>query len=224
VELGDKNRDDYEHIKGKMLNTYYFWGFQSGLYPEFGEWPLQSPTVFNFYSDEYKTNSDEFKIRGFVAPEAEILTSKYVVNTFNRMGSTLLGHPLYVQVAIAGKDDPKDIEAEHPGYLDYYKISYEKYYEIYKTYFGDDLLQAPKDDKTRDDYLLEALNILTDEMAIDLLGHKLNDRDKEAMINKLKYNRFNYNSTTVVAKSDLARLIIGRVALSIVMSEDFMTR
>jgi uncharacterized protein (DUF1800 family) len=223
VDLGDKNKSDYNHKRGRLLNSYYFWGFGNGLYAQLGQWPLQSPTVFNFYSDEYKTNSAEFKVRGFVAPEAEILTSKYVVNTFNRIGRTLTGHPLYVQVTRAGKDDPKDIEAEHPGYLDYYKISYEKYYKIYMKYFGNDLLKAPKDAKTRDEYLLKALNTLVDKMSIDLLGHKLKDRDRDAIINKLKNNRFNYSKNTVVAKSDLARIIISRVAMHIVMSEEFMT-
>jgi len=223
VDLGDKNRSDYNHIRGRLLNSYYFWGFQNGLYTQLGQWPLQSPTVFNFYSDDYKTNNNEFKDRGLVAPEAEILTSKYVINTFNRIGRTLIDHPLYVQVTRAGKDDPKDIEAEHPGYLDYYKISYEKYYQIYMQYFGNDLLQVPKDDNKRDEYLLKALKTLVDEMAIDLLGHRLKDRDRSAVIEKLQNNLFNYSNNTVVAKSDLARNIIGRVAMYIVMSEYFMT-
>jgi hypothetical protein len=126
-------------------------------------------------------------------------------------------------VTRAGKDDPKDIEAEHPGYLDYYKISYEKYYQIYMQYFGNDLLQVPKDDNKRDEYLLKALKTLVDEMAIDLLGHRLKDRDRSAVIEKLQNNLFNYSNNTVVAKSDLARNIIGRVAMYIVMSEYFMT-
>jgi hypothetical protein len=90
-------------------------------------------------------------------------------------------------------------------------------------YFGNDLLQVPKDDNKRDEYLLKALKTLVDEMAIDLLGHRLKDRDRSAVIEKLQNNLFNYSNNTVVAKSDLARNIIGRVAMYIVMSEYFMT-
>jgi hypothetical protein len=222
VELG--NKKDPAKKMGKMLNTYYFWGFANGLYPQFGEWPLQSPTVFNFFSDEYKTNSDEFKIRGFVAPEAEILTSKYTVNAFNRIAWTLVGHPLYVQIVRAGKQKPEEIEGYHAGYLDYYKITYERYYAIYKEYFGQDLLQKAKDDTTRDTYLHQALERVVDKLAVDLLGHKIKDRDRQAIIDELDNQRFNQQQTTTVAKNDLARLIIGKAALRIVMSEDFMTK
>ena len=64
------------------------------LYPMFGQWVVNSPSVFNFYSDEFVPDDYEFKIRGFVAPELEIITSKYNVVNFNSMSWLLYRHSI----------------------------------------------------------------------------------------------------------------------------------
>jgi|GEM_PF-3203573 uncharacterized protein (DUF1800 family) len=66
THFGDKNSI-------MLKNTYFFPNFQTYIFQK----PLYSPTVFNYYSDDFIPNDSEFKVRGFVAPELEIQTRGY---------------------------------------------------------------------------------------------------------------------------------------------------
>ncbi len=59
--------------KVDLENTYFFPDPRRYIFQA----PLYSPTVFNYYSDDFIPNDDEFKSEGFVAPEFEIQTVQY---------------------------------------------------------------------------------------------------------------------------------------------------
>jgi uncharacterized protein (DUF1800 family) len=65
-------------FKAKSLNNRYY---TSNLSLQFGQGPLQSPSVFNFYQPDHQPQ--ELSGSMLVAPELQIANDAYVINTLN---------------------------------------------------------------------------------------------------------------------------------------------
>jgi len=65
-------------FKAKSLNDRYY---TSNLSLQFGQGPLQSPSVFNFYQPDHQPQ--ELSGSMLVAPELQIANDAYVINTLN---------------------------------------------------------------------------------------------------------------------------------------------
>ncbi|MDP2634005.1 MAG: DUF1800 family protein [Pseudoalteromonas sp.] len=65
-------------FKAKSLNNRYY---TSNLSLKFGQGPLQSPSVFNFYQPDHQPQ--ELSGSMLVAPELQIANDAYVINTLN---------------------------------------------------------------------------------------------------------------------------------------------
>ncbi len=70
-----------------MKNVYYF--DTNKIYTAFGQAPMRSPSVFNFYSPDYMPNDTHFKKNNLVEPEMQIQSAQMIINynnyLFNRL-------------------------------------------------------------------------------------------------------------------------------------------
>ncbi len=70
-----------------MVDVYYF--DTEDLKAAFGQAPMRSPTVFNFYSPDYVPNDSHFKDNDLVAPEMQIQSAQMMINYSNYLWKRL---------------------------------------------------------------------------------------------------------------------------------------
>lgn len=116
--------------KGEAIN---FYSFGIDFNAAFGQTPLASPTVFNFYSPDYTPNDPSFRDQGLVSPELEIISPQSVTHfanaTFNILARNHEGYLLpdvphfkpENYLLISYRDELKVIKAALDG--DYAKIT-----------------------------------------------------------------------------------------------------
>ena len=75
LEAKPKYKTVFKRPGKPLINRFYI----RNLYGSILQMPLMATSVFNYYSDDFIPNNEEFKIRGFVAPEYQIQTRNYQV-------------------------------------------------------------------------------------------------------------------------------------------------
>jgi len=191
------------------------------LYGYLGENPTESPSVFNFYSDTFEPDDDEFKIRGFVAPELEIITAKYAVN-YNNFLSTLLEDcstqkRLYSDESATPDAAPNLYRADRT----YMYVDYKEAVDIAKNNgFGVEL-DSGNDEETKE----KIATLLIDYYSQRLLGRKLTEDKRNAMIAHHKDDYWRLRSdTTPLADMEfiLERYWIVPIILDITHTDEYM--
>jgi hypothetical protein len=193
-------------------------GFYAGsLYGILGQWVTNSPSVFNFYSDEFVPDVDEFKVRGFVAPELEIITSKYNVNYYNSMSNLLYKQALsYINLS------------NRPSYRTYddtyLYIDYQDFIDVFRNNgFGKDLDKGSSDTALREKAVTKAL----DYISMRLIGDVLPEDQRDIMIDK--YTKTNWwpnkgNNSYETMKRYLVERAIRYMILEITHTDNFMVQ
>ncbi len=191
------------------------------LYSSLGQWPTNSPTVFNFYDDEFVPDNYEFKIRGFVAPELEIITAKYKVAFNNTLQDILLYNALPVRVNDTGKtpaDDPYLYKSHNVSlYFDYKDVI-----DVFKKNGFGENLDRGNDPKTKE----KVATAVIDYLSKILLGKKLPDQKREILISKYKNSRwFDRGSHSIeYMEKTLVLFWIKNMVLDIVHTDEFMVQ
>jgi len=199
--------------------------FIKNKYPIFGQWPTFSPTVFNFYGDDFVPDDEEFKIRGFFSPEAEILTTKFITGTTNYYRQILRRQDkdttLY-QYGITTMDEYYGLKHNES---DYYIISYDELYPIFEKLIGDkDYSKFQQNSKAQKAKIIkDAVPLVVDKLSIMLLGKTLDEKFRSKLIEHYQYARFrNHSNTHKAIKADMVTYIFSRMAGDIILSDYFM--
>ncbi|HAS6192695.1 TPA: DUF1800 family protein [Vibrio vulnificus] len=77
----------YRALEAKSADPTGRYHNSNGTFFAFGQAPLSSPSVFNFFSPDYAPNA-QMKEKGLVAPEFQILSWNNFINISNQMWST----------------------------------------------------------------------------------------------------------------------------------------
>jgi uncharacterized protein (DUF1800 family) len=192
-------------------------GYQvRSLYPMFGQWIVNSPSVFNFYSDEFVPDDYEFKIRGFVAPELEIITSKYNVINFNSMSWLLYRHSItYIE------NSTKKWYRAPDGTILYFV--YDDIVDVFKKNgFGDNLDKGSGDAAVMKKVVTAAIDFISKR----LMGKVLPDAQRDILIDK--YTSTNWwpkrgNNSYVKMKLNIIDKI-RKMVLEITHTDSFMVQ
>ncbi len=152
--------------------------FSNGLYDKLGQWPTTSPSVFNFYSDDFTPDDSEFKIRGFVAPETEIFTAGYNVKLMNMINEILI----YNNVQFRRSDPNEHPERFSSNYVRFY-VEYKDILDVFKKNgFGEELDQGSGDKKIKE----KVTEKVVDYICMKFLGKKLPPQKRDLLINTYK--------------------------------------
>ena len=205
---------DDDGIKRTIENHYYV----ASKYGYINEWPTYSPTVFNFYSDDYEPDSLEFKNRGFKAPEAQLLTTKYMVGIESYLYGTLKRneyHFLYAQ-----NHNQLGRSSAQPG-ASYMLFNFGDYIEHFKKP-GKNFTDGPRDAAGRE----EAIRKVIEDASQRLLGKQLDSEFAQHLVNAYrdKYKiRYAPSWTDNQIQMHLVEDVITPVITEIIMTEEYMT-
>ena len=167
--------------KKETIKVYNDGFFSNSLYDSLGQWPTASPTVFNFYDDEFVPDDYEFKVRGFVAPELEIITTQYNVAFNNTLNDILAYNAVPVRLNDQGKtpDDDPTLYSSHRVNL---SIGYKDIIDLFKKNgFGKELDQG-NDSATKE----KLAGMAVDYISKKLIGKTLSSDQRDLLINRYK--------------------------------------
>lgn len=197
--------------------------FVRSKYQYLNQWPTFSPTVFNFYSDAYEPDSDIFKNRGFVAPEAQILTTKYIMGITNNAYNTL--HQNEYNYLLARSDgNVTKMYKSHPGLTSFSNLllnfgDYAEYFRIPGKEFKD----GPRESDGR----AQAIEKIINDASQRLLGERLNQQFAQKLIESYRdvfTDRYAPSWDNNEIKSELVSRVIAPLITEIVMSREYMVQ
>ncbi len=213
----------YDIFENK-LNKLFLWHSVgiNDFYQSFAQAPLYSPTVFNFYSDTFTPNSNEFRIRSFVAPEIEIQTTNYLVKYSEKIDYTLTR---YDKGSIAFYGSPDEV---------YYNRHFRERFLIDTSYILQEALKVLQGeskkvpvltDKNAMEIYKKMVEKVVDTVSKRLLGTILPKAKKDIYIENYAKALKIYSSYTERQINDaLRRNIIEPIIQQITMSDDFMVQ
>ena len=195
------------------------------MYDIFGQWPTWAPSVFNFYDDGFIPDDDEFRIRHFTAPESQILTAKYIINTANFFEKILNYNEWHRWYYRAGYDETKIYEdwSGLSWWDPFLTIDLNDQLEIYRQALGGSLRGYADNGEERKRRYTGALETLIADLETRLVGKALEPNFRQALIDAFKEDWVGAGS---YSEEDLAAIIaqhIGKIAAQILRSEAFMS-
>ncbi|SFV66148.1 hypothetical protein MNB_SM-6-820 [hydrothermal vent metagenome] len=208
----ERTTTDDDGTKRSIKDRYYV----RSRYQYLGQWPTYAPTVFNFYNDTYQPDISEFKIRGYVAPEAQILTTKYMMGIANNTCATLKQCEYHYIYANNGKKLGRSGQLFHT----YMLLDFGNYTEYFKR-SGKQFQDGPRDASGRED----ALRKVIEDASERLMGKQLDQTFVKELVDSYKDELKSYASSW--DNDDIQKYLVSRiiapVITEIVMSKEFMT-
>jgi uncharacterized protein (DUF1800 family) len=181
----------------ELEDTYFFPEFKQYIFQA----PLYSPTVFNYYSDDFIPNDYEFKIRGFVAPEMEIQTKEYQTGysqliykhftSWNTVGHEYTYIKALLEESGAKNTNPYEYEGVEGGSVKLHTATNVIFnlgfaYDAAKEAIGGDLntLPAWNDPKSKEVWP-KAIGAICDAISKRLTGKNMPKEAKKAVVEEL---------------------------------------
>lgn len=197
--------------------------FVRSKYQYLNQWPTFSPTVFNFYSDTYEPDSEVFKTRALVAPEAQILTTKYIMGITNNAYNTLHQNEYNYLLAQSDGNETK-LYKSHPGLLNFVNLllNFEEYVEYFRI-SGKEFKDGPKESDGR----AQAIEKIINDASQRLLGKKLNHQFVQKLVESYRdvfTDRYPSSWDNNEIKSELVSRVIAPVITELVMSQEYMVQ
>ena len=191
----------------------------------FGQWPTWAPTVFNFYSESFVPDDANFRSSGATAPESQIMTAKYIINTANFIEKTLNYNEWHRWLYRENFDESKIYESwDGLSWWDpFLTINLDEQLDIYRQALGGNLSGYANDGNERKQRYTGALETLISDLETRLIGKPLESNFRQALINAFKDDWVGVGS---YSEAELAAIIsqhIGKIIAQIVRSEDFMS-
>ena len=196
-----------------IQNEYYV----GSKYKYLNEWPTYAPTVFNFYGDSYMPDSSEFTSRGWKAPEAMLLTTKYMTGIESYTYDTLKRNEKYFLYA----QNNNHLGRRSAAWGSYMLLDFGNYTEYFKKP-GQEFRDGPKDEAGRE----EALRNLIQDVSSRLLGKQMDATFVQQLVDAYRdkyHDRYAPSWTNIEIQMHLVEDVITPVITEIVMSEEYMT-
>ncbi|MCF6245041.1 MAG: DUF1800 domain-containing protein [Sulfurovum sp.] len=210
-------------ISNNPLNKPFIWQYyyrDNSFYYSFAQAPLYSPTVFNFYSDNFVPNDNKFRSYSFVAPELSIQTSEYLVRFSKRIDDMTLKH-----------DKGSTYFKNRPNYFDIkfrdrLVIDSEWIYDEALQVVGGDISKIPTStDKDAMKIFEKMTEKIVDSISIRLCGKKLTQAQKKIYIDSFAKNiNIAKNSTESVVYTTIREKVIRPIMAHIIMSDEYMVQ
>ena len=194
---------DDDGVQHSIQNSYFI----RSKYGYLNQWPTYAPTVFNFYSDSYVPDSNEFKQNGWKAPESQLYTTKYMTGVENLTFTTLARQEKHT---LSGR-----------FFETYLQLDFSKYLELFKKP-GKNFVDGPRDAAERE----EAVRSIIEDVSTRLLGKQLDGSFVNQLVDSYKdefTNRYAPSWNDDEIQNYLVFRVIAPLITEIVMSEDYMT-
>ena len=209
-------KDDGGEVRS-IHNAYYV----GSKYKYINEWPTYSPTVFNFYSDSYEPDNYEFKTKGLKAPEAQMLTTKYMTGIENFTNDTLKRNEYHFLYGLNTDSNGNHILGrKNSQWGSYMLFDLDEYLEKFKKP-GKTFKDGPKDKAGR----IEAIRYVISDASQRLLGKQLDSDFVQQLVDAYKNKLGSYAGSWDNEKIQayIIEKIITPLITEIAMSEDYMT-
>lgn len=190
-------------------------------YSRFGEWPTWSPTVFNFYSDRYEPDDNLFKIRGFVSPESQIMTTKYLIAMLNYTYTILSRGEKNYLINVNGSEEgiyTKRKLYKEPNYM---LIDLSELIEMFRPAGSTQVRDMVKEDEA---FRTRALGKVLDWVEARLIGEKMDKAFRDTLIEKYQNKFKGGNDPEKAFRANLVSRVIAPVISEIVASKYFMVQ
>ena len=186
----------------------------------FGQWPTWSPTVFNFYEDSFQPNDKEIKIKDFVLPEADILTTHQMTGIINRINTVLRSNE-YHHALYYNRNSEDYLYKAHGRMTNMFLILN---FKDLLEYFRDDESKPFNKISTKPQNMQKAISKVIDDVSMRLLGMKVDENFKQQLIKfyKEKIKTIPNYWNEAYTKMKFVELIISPIITEIVMSPYFM--
>jgi hypothetical protein len=174
------------------LDDYYY--FPGGFFAAVMQQPLGSPTVFNYYADDFIPRSEEFMVRGFVAPELQIETRRYLTGYSRLVGSLFSAWPrsskevnYFRRILNDPSKDPYRDVSFNCGYAanagnNFIIDTGFAYDAVLEGLSGYDAIYRRNDPKAQEQYA-QIVGRIIDSISNRLLGRKLSDEKRSTLVN-----------------------------------------
>ncbi len=194
-------------------------------YDVFGQWPTWAPSVFNFYDDDFVPDDSEFRARNFTAPENQIMTAKYLINTANFFRGVLNAAEWHRWLSRVDFNETEIYETLNgiTSWGPVFRIDFDDQLDIYRKALGGSLSGYANDAKERKRRYTGALETLISDLEKRLIGKKLEPQFRQMLIDAYKDDWVGVgNYSEQMLESAIAQRI-GKITSQIVRAEDFMS-
>ena len=191
----------------------------------FGQWPTWAPTVFNFYNESFVPNDSAFRSSRTTAPEASIMTTRYLVSTANFIKNVLVYNEWSQWLYREGYDEDK-LYNHWDGITwwdPFLRIDFDDQLAIYRQALGGSLDGYASDGAARKTQYTGALETLISDLEQRLVGKQLEPDFRQSLLDAFQDDWVGVGG---YSERDLAAVIsnhIGKIVAQIVRSEEFMT-
>ncbi len=186
-------------------------------YKMFAQSPLRSPNIFNFYSDEFTPNDNEFRSYNHVAPEIEIQTTRVMINFSKRINY------LFKQDRTFGLLTQKDKE-----YNIRYSYNYTDKVSIDRSSIYNDVLTSIGNLNNIPGYLEpnakkvyeKIVGVIVDSTSKKVLGMRLDDEKRDTYIKHFSNPQY-VKSSKGKEKEAIYLRMIDPILKYILLSDDY---
>jgi len=212
------------HSKEKILEDSGFI-YMADPKEYFSQGPTESPSVFNFYSDDYVPNGDYFIRNNLVAPELQIQTDGFFVKYHNYVWGIINQEKTYALnkngLSLHGKSivykDLKEygMDLDNLYYPNKIYLDFSKYYQLIinalkdeaKTEDLEEILKYKSDRQYTDKALTKAITDVVNLLDKDLLGNTMSNGLKTYLISKFSKDMRYHKNLREFGYADLGRMI-----------------
>ena len=204
-------------------------GFLSqSLYSYFGQYPTQSPSVFNFYNDNFVPDNFEFKIRGFVGPELSLYTSSYAVAMNNFIIAIL--ENCSIQKQMRGGEDEKKMPDQDPnayrGTLTqtYMYVDFDEALDVMRNNGFGQSLEENRGGDEETQARVQVATALVDYVAYKLMGKPLKQDKRQKFIDLYKDRPRSYNDNNNETQFRIMDFWVMPLIVDMVRSDEYMVQ
>ena len=198
------------------------------LYSYFGQYPTQSPSVFNFYDDAFVPDDYEFKIRGFVAPELSLYTSSYAVAMNNFLVGILEGCSIQKQMR-HGEDEEKMPDQDSGSYKGthtqtYMYVDFNEALDVMRNNGFGASLEENRGGDEETQARKQVATALVDYVAHKLIGKPLKQDKRQKLIDLYKDRPRSYNDNNNETQFRIMDFWIMPLIVDMVRSDEYMVQ
>jgi uncharacterized protein (DUF1800 family) len=213
------------------LDDYYY--FPGGFFAAVMQQPLGSPTVFNYYADDFMPRDSEFMIRGFVAPELQIETRRYLTGYSRLISSLFSGWPrsskevnYFRRILNDPSKDPYRDVSFNCGYAANANNNFIidtgfAYDAVLKGLSGYDAIYTKDKPQAKEQYT-QIVGRLVDSISKRLLGRKLSDDKRKILVDT--YGDPSFYNLNMNNPDTIYEYWISPITQLLLQSDDYMVQ
>nr|WP_279388057.1 DUF1800 family protein [Cocleimonas flava] len=208
---GWKGRADSDRGDGRSatVNGVYTYSFPSN---DFGQAPLRSSSVFNFYQPDYIPSNTEFSVNKLVSPESQIQTDGNILSAHNKIASHMQRYEKN-WINNINEETLAEFAANKTTWSTNIIVNYDREFELFEQALDGDTNGDFSNMRNIEDREI-AVNALLDHLDKIMLGNTMDATFRQALTNFMLTSGTYNNSNTVRAAHYLVSETIRYIATS----------